>query len=179
MARAGLVVRKRRAGTTVALHPVREARLVIPLIRQEIEAGGATYCYTLLSRRVTVAPALTCERLGLPPRTPLLRVQCLHTADDTPYQYEDRWINPAAVPSAVEAPFESTSPNEWLVHNAPFTRAAFHYLAEQPSKRAARVLHIDETKAVFVAERVTWLREKPITFVRLAHRPGYRMELEV
>lgn len=179
MARAGLVVRKRRAGTKVALHPVREARLVIPLVRQEIQASGATYLYTLLSQRVTVSPAQVCKRLTLPPRTPLLRVRCLHSADDVPYQYEDRWINPASVPSAVEAPFGSTSPNEWLVHNAPFTRASFHYLAEEATKRAANTLEIEEGAAVFVAERVTWLRDQPITFVRLIHRPGHRMVMDV
>ena len=43
LARSGVVERKRKAGTRVALHPVREAGFVIPLVGQEIEAEGAAY----------------------------------------------------------------------------------------------------------------------------------------
>jgi len=30
--------------------------------------------------------------------------------------------------------------------------------------------------ALFITERMTWTAESPITFVRLAHAPGYRVQ---
>src|SRR5690606_16959745 len=65
LARAGLIERRRRAGTRVARHPVREARFVIPLVRQEIERQGKSYQYQLLSRHETTAPDIVRARLGL------------------------------------------------------------------------------------------------------------------
>ena len=103
LARAGVVERKRKAGTRVALHRVREARFVIPLVRQEIEAGGAAYGYERLSRQVEPAPASVRERLALPARTRLLHLRCLHLAGGRPWQYEDRWINLAAAAGPDEA----------------------------------------------------------------------------
>jgi GntR family transcriptional regulator, histidine utilization repressor len=123
LARAGVVERKRKAGTRVALHPVREARFVIPLVRQEIEADGAIYRYALLSREVETAPDLVRARLGLSGR--LLHLRCLHLADGAPFQFEDRWINPEAVPAAMAESFAEIGPNEWLVRNSPFSRADF------------------------------------------------------
>ena len=52
LAEAGLLDRKRKAGTRVALHPVRKATLNIPVIRNEIEQKGHTYGYSLLRREL-------------------------------------------------------------------------------------------------------------------------------
>ena len=171
LARSGVVERKRKAGTRVALHPVREARFVIPLVRQEIEAEGAAYRYALLSRQVEPAPDLVRARLGL--SGDLLHLRCLHLADGAPYQFEDRWINPAAVPSALAESFAEISPNEWLVQNAPFSRADFSFRAARASASEAEILGLPSGEAVFVAERATFIGEAPVTLVRLVHPPGY------
>ncbi|WP_173934498.1 GntR family transcriptional regulator [Chelativorans sp. Marseille-P2723] len=175
LARAGLIERRRRAGTRVALHPVREARFVIPVVRQEIEAKGAAYQYRLLSRIEKAAPELVRARLGLAEETPCLHVRCLHLADRTPYQFEERWINLEAVPKAREADFNATSPNEWLVENAPFTEAEFTFCAAAAGPEEAALLQLNEAAPVFVGERITWLGERPITLVRMMHPPSHRM----
>ncbi|MBX3573482.1 MAG: UTRA domain-containing protein [Mesorhizobium sp.] len=171
LARAGVVERKRKAGTRVALHPVREARFVIPLVRQEIEAEGADYRYALLSRRVEPAPELVRARLGLSGE--FLHLRCLHLADGAPYQFEDRWINPASVPTALTESFAEISPNEWLVQNAPFSRADFSFRAARASASEAEILGLPAGEAVFVAERATFIGGAPVTLVRLVHPPGY------
>ena len=43
LAEAGVLERRRKAGTRVALHPVRRATLDIPVTRQEIEGRGQSY----------------------------------------------------------------------------------------------------------------------------------------
>lgn len=175
LARSGLVERKRKAGTRVALHPVREARFVIPLVRQEIEGKGAAYGYRLLSSGEEKAPGAFCERLGLASGWKLLHVRCLHLADGAPYQYEDRWINLDAVPSAGEADFSLTSPNEWLVRHAPFTDAEFAFHAAAAGPEEAKVLGLEAGAPVFVGERITWLRERAITLVQMIHPSGHRV----
>jgi GntR family histidine utilization transcriptional repressor len=179
LARSGLVERKRKSGTRVALHPVREARFAIPIVRKEIEARGAAYRYSLLSREALEAPEFLRGRLGLPDRTRVVHVRCLHLADRAPYQYEDRWINIAAVPGAVKESFEHIGPNEWLVANAPFSRAEFVFRAARASPEEATLLQLPADEAVFIGERMTWLAEKPITLVRMVHPPGHRMITEI
>lgn len=175
LARAGLVERRRRAGTRVALHPVREARFIIPLVRQEIEEKSAAYQYRLLSRKETTPPEIVRARLGLGQGRTLLNVRCLHLADRGPYQFEDRWIDLDTVPAAGAADFEHVSPNEWLVKNAPFTDAEFTFLAAAATAEEAALLQLSEGAPVFVGERITWLRERPITLVRMVHPPSHRM----
>jgi GntR family histidine utilization transcriptional repressor len=175
LARAGVLERKRKAGTRVALHPVREARFVIPLVRQEVEARGAAYGYTLLSREIVAAPELVRARLGLPAGARMLHVRCMHTADRAPYQYEDRWISLAAVPAAENEPFDFAGPNEWLVETAPFSQAEFAFFAAAATADDAALLALRPGDPVFVGERLTWLGERPVTLVRMAHPPSHRM----
>lgn len=179
LARAGLVERKRKSGTRVALHPVREARFVIPLVRAEIEASGMAYAYRLLAREERAAPQAVAGRLSVAPGTPCLHVACLHAADGRPYQYEDRWINLDTVPAAGAESFEALSPNEWLVSNAPFSQARFSFRAATAAAQEAAILGLEAGSAVFVAERVTWLSGRSITFVRMLHPPAHTMVMDV
>lgn len=179
LARAGLVERKRKSGTRVALHPVREARFVIPLVRAEIEASGKAYAYRLLGREERTMPGAVANRLGVTPGARGLHVACLHSADGMAYQYEDRWINLDTVPAAAAESFETISPNEWLVSNAPFSQARFSFRAVIADPVEAGILGLEAGSALFVAERVTWLSGRSITFVRMAHPPSHAMEMDV
>lgn len=175
LARAGLLERKRKAGTRVTQYPVREARFAIPLVRQEVEAKGAVYGYTLLSRETAKAPGIVRARLGLPNAARMLHLRCLHTADRAPYQYEDRWISLDAVPAAASESFEAIGPNEWLVEHAPFSRAEFSFFAAAATADEAALLALEPGAPVFVGERLTWLADAPVTLVRMAHPPTHRM----
>lgn len=174
LAEAGLIERRRKAGTRVALHPVREARFVIPLVRQEVEARGAAYQYRLLSSETIAAPALICARLGLPADAALRHVRALHLADRRPYQFEDRYIVLETVPAAKDADFSDIGPNEWLVETAPFTHAEFTFHADAAGAES-ELLNVEKGAPVFVGERITWLGERPITLVRMIHTATYRM----
>lgn len=175
LSRAGVIERKRKAGSRVAVHPVRTASLAIPIIRHEIEARGASYRYVLLSRKAEEAPDWLAARLAIPPATAMLHIRCLHFADDVAWQYEDRWINLDAVPEARDQRFEDVSPNEWLVENAPFSRAEFAFMATRLGAEEARIMGLSPDEAVLAAERVTWLGARPVTLVRMIHRPGHRI----
>ena len=175
LAARGLVERKRKAGSRVTAHPVREARLVIPLVRQEVERSGAEYGYSLLAREIRAAPDLLRARLQVKGGMKFLHLRCLHMADRTPYQYEDRWISLDTVPSAEQADFETLGPNEWLVANEPFSDAEYAFQAAAASADEAAALGLVAGTPVFVAERMTWLGDAPITLVRMVHPPSHRV----
>lgn len=175
LAEDGLIERRRKAGTRVRPAPVRQAKLVIPLIREEIEAGGHAYGYTLLRRDRRVAPAWLRAALNLDQAAPVLHLQCLHRADARPYQFENRWINLDLVPAAESADFSVQGPNDWLVSHMPFTRADISFSAEAADDQVAAALSATPGAALFTVERTTWLENGPITFARLSFAPGYRM----
>ena len=175
VAEAGLIERRRKAGTRVAVHPVRKATLSIPIIRHQIEERGQAYGYTLI-RCVNVAPPPDIrDKMALGKAAKALHVRALHLADGAPFVYEDRWINPAAVPQIRSVDLSSESANEWLVVNAPFTDGDIAFSAAPADAVAAEVLEIEPGAAVFTVERSTWDQACAITFVRLTFAPGYRM----
>ena len=117
----GLLDRRRKAGTRVAMHPVRKATMSIPVIRNEIIARGSAYGYDLISSERSTPPPHVAALMGLEPRTDVIHIACLHSADDTPYVVEDRWISSDWVSSDDMVNFAHLSPNEWLVTHVPFT----------------------------------------------------------
>ncbi|WP_370284213.1 UTRA domain-containing protein [Pseudooceanicola sp.] len=175
LAEAGLLDRRRRAGTRVAVNPVRKAQLEIPVIREEIVAKGQAYGHRVLSREMPVPPAEVAARMQVAPGRKLLHLRTLHTADGAPYVYEDRWINPEAVPAVLAEGFGAISPNEWLVREVPFEGGDFTFSALSAGVAEAEVLSCPAGTGLFVLDRTTWTGAGMITSVRLVFHPGYRM----
>ncbi|MEQ8446605.1 MAG: UTRA domain-containing protein [Pelagibacterium sp.] len=179
LAEAGLVDRKRRAGTRVALHPISRVVIDIPIIRLEVEQRNAEWSYGLLSQDMQPAPARITSRLGLERDTAMLHVTSMHFTDNHPLLHEDRWINPAAVPGVEEMDFAAVSANEWLIQNAPYTGGDIAFSALNADSKLAELLEADDGAAVFVVDRITWDGQVPVTAVRLSYAPGYRMNTRV
>jgi GntR family histidine utilization transcriptional repressor len=175
LAVSGLLERRRKAGTRVAIDPLRKAILEIPITRIEVEEAGYAYRFDILEQQKDRLPSIIKEKIGLSGAVEALHLRGLHQADGQPFLYEDRWVNLAAVPEFAGADFTAISPNEWLVYNQSFTRGDISFLAEDASSAQADALGTSEGAALFAIERTTWNVDKMITFVRLAYRPGYRM----
>lgn len=179
LAESGLVIRKRRAGTRVALNPPQRATLTIPIIREEVESLGRTYRHTLLERALRPAPPALHGAFPIRPGEDALFLRTLHFADDRPYAYEERHINLDAAPGATTAPFDEISANEWLVQNAPYSHGDLSLSAINAGTRLADTLGASPGTALFVMERVTWAQDLPITHVRLTYGSGHRMRTEL
>ncbi|MCC5975060.1 MAG: UTRA domain-containing protein [Rubellimicrobium sp.] len=175
VAAMGLIDRRRKAGSRVALAPARRATLDIPLIEAEVTARGQSYGYALLSRDHGPAPLAVCARLGLPQGAPLLHLTALHLADGQPHMAEDRWINPEAVPGLLDVDFTTVSANAWLVRNMPYSEGELILTATQADAPRAEALDCAEGAALFTMERVTWIDDRPITLVRQFYAPGHRV----
>lgn len=179
LADEGILERRRKAGTRVALKPVRKPRLDIPVIRDEIEARGRACRHSILSRDLVRPPPDIRARMQVEPGAELLHIRTLYTADGTPYVLEDRWINPRAVPAALEEPFVSVSPNEWLVREVPFEGGDFTFAATTSTEAEAAALSCDIGVGLFTLVRTTWSEGGVITSVRLIFHPGYYMHATV
>ena len=175
LAEEGIIDRKRKTGTRVNAAPVRSAKFAIPLVRHEVENTGATYRYALVSREVLSAPDWLRARLDLPPDSRALHLKCMHYADNAPFQFEDRWINIAAVPEVETADFSEVGPNEWLLAQVPFTDVELSFTATAADAELAPFLSMSIGEPVFTAERATWLDGNPVTFARMSFGRGYRM----
>lgn len=176
LAEAGLLERRRRAGTRVALHPVRKATLDIPVLRLEVEGKGLPYRFNLLSRAEGVPPPPVLARMGGAGNRPALHLTGLHSAGGAPYAFEDRWIDTDAVPAAREADFTAISPNEWLVLNVPFEGGEIILSATAATRHEASALACPEGAPLFVTERTTFGAQGVLSSVRLVFAPGYRMQ---
>lgn len=175
LAEDGIIDRKRRAGSRVNAHPIRNARLSVPLVRIEVAEKGAVYRYRMIEREICRPYDGLTARMALDAKSKVLRVACMHYADNAPYLYEERWINLDAIPEAGTASFDVTSPNEWLVSKSPLSDMNMSFVAEAASERASSFLEVEAGTPVIAAERQTWLAGASITFARLIYHPGYRV----
>lgn len=179
LAQSGLVVRKRRAGTRVALNPPQRAMLTIPIIREEVEALGRSYRHSLLERDLRPLPPMLHGAFQVTLGDDVLFLKTLHFSDDRPFAYEERYINLEAAPEARDRSFEDVSANEWLVHNAPYSHGDISFFAVNADKTLSQKLDVATGTALFAMERITWAGDLPITHVRLIFAPGYRMRTEI
>ncbi|MBB5047944.1 GntR family histidine utilization transcriptional repressor [Rhodopseudomonas rhenobacensis] len=176
LAAAGLVVRRRRAGSFVSRPRAQSAVLQIPDLKAEVEKRGERYGYQLLKLTKRIATANDRARLAVGARESVLALRCRHDADGEPFAIEDRLINPQAVPVALQQDFSVIPPNTWLVGQVPWTEAEHRIIACNAAGADAAELKLDEGTACLVIERKTWRNGEPITAVRLTH-PGHLYNL--
>jgi GntR family histidine utilization transcriptional repressor len=173
LADEGLLDRRRRAGTRVAVDPVRKATVTISIVREQVEQAGMVYGHRVVAQRRSPVPAEIAARLGLPEGEILVHMRAVHYGDGKPFQLEDRWINPRAAPELEKADFWQLNANEWLVRNAPYLRADLSFSAENANRRDARLLQTRPGQALLIMHRTTWNDLGPITTVRVAYQPGH------
>ena len=175
LADRGLVVRKRKAGTRVAVNPPNRATITIPVIREEVETTGRRHRHRVIVREERAVPPLLHGAFPVPSNEQVLFLKTLHFADERPYLYEVRYLNLGAVPRASEHDFETVSVNEWLVRNAMYSHGELSFFSLSADHELAEIFGTTAQTALFALERITWSDTVPITHVRLVYEPGYRM----
>lgn len=173
---AGLVERRRRAGSFVARPPVQSAVLEIPDIREEVERRGHVYGLELLTSERRRATAADRALIPVDAGDPLLALACRHGADGRPFALEHRLISLAAVPEAADVDFAREPPGSWLLRHVPWNEATHEIAAVEADAEVAAALAIAPGRACLALERTTWRGASPITHVRLIF-PSDRMRL--
>ncbi len=166
LANAGLIERRRRAGSFVAMPRIHSAVLTIADIQAEIEARGERYGYQLLSSERLTARQQKPPALELRGARSMLVLQCRHLANGRTFALEHRAINLTAVPEAAKVDFANLPPGTWLLHHVPWTEAEHRISARNAEAGVARLLGIDIGGACLSLERLTWRGTERITHVR-------------
>ena len=175
LAHAGLIERRRKAGSFVAHPRIRSAVLDIPDIGAVIAARGEAYRFELVERTQRSRgedDGEACFAKG----EPLLAIRGVHFADNSPFGFEERVISLATVPAAREAEFAPGSPGSWLLANVPWTDARHRISAVAPSSEIARALDLPPGTPCLQVERWTWRVGSAVTFARQTF-PGDRYDL--
>jgi GntR family histidine utilization transcriptional repressor len=167
LAHAGMIERRRRAGSFVRQPEGQSAVLDIPDIKAEILARGQAYGYELQFYRRRRATDADCQAIAVPEGADLLLLRCRHRAGPKPFALEERRIALAAVPEAASADFSSNPPGTWLLHHVPWHEAEHQISARNADSETAASLGIQPHAACLVVDRRTWRSGEPVTSVRL------------
>jgi GntR family histidine utilization transcriptional repressor len=165
LASAGLIERRRRAGSFVARQHIQSAVLEIPDIEAEVTRRGQAYGYALLSRVLRGIDANEPDEARLGGGSGL-EVHCLHLADGQPLALEQRLINLDVAPAAAGVDFASLSPGGWLLRHVPWSEAEHRISAINPDRSDARLLKVRPAEACLCVRRWTWRVGEGVTFVR-------------
>ncbi len=176
LAKAGLIERRRRAGSFVTRPHSQSAVLAIQTPKAEVQALGLPYRHELVRRSRRKSSSADRQKLGLAAPGPVLALVCRHFAGPRPFCFEDRIINLGAVPEAGEVDFTMTAPGSWLVERVPWSAAENRIRAVAADDAAGEALQIATGTPCLVVERQTWRLDKPVTVVRLIY-PGSDYEL--
>lgn len=162
LADAGLIERRRRAGTVVARPKRQMAAIAIPDIEAQVTASGARYRLETLSvARVTGADAPADAGLG---DAAVLAIVCRHHGDAV-YALEERWINLDAVPQAIDVDFTAVAPGRWLLDHVPWTEGDYRISATAAGERAV-LLDVGTASPCLSFERWTSRGGVTLTYVR-------------
>ena len=158
LAGAGLVTRRRRAGTFVARPRAQSMVLEITDLAREVAARGQVYEWRLLHRaeRRSDHPEMTGR---------VLETEGVHYADHTPLAFEHRLISTAQVPEIIDADLTATAPGTWLLAHVPWTEAENRITAAAASPSLAQALGIAPGDACLTVTRRTWRAAAPVTLV--------------
>lgn len=172
---AGLIERRKKAGTFVAAPPVHATMLGIPDIGAVVAERGESYAFRLLDRAVAISsPEWAREAPTLAGK--ILRLNGVHLAGGRPLAVEHRELSLDAVPEAAGIDFGSLAPGSWLLGHIPWSAARHRVSAVNPDDLTARRLDIRPSQACLQVERWTWHGGRPITFARQIF-PGDRYDL--
>jgi GntR family histidine utilization transcriptional repressor len=179
LAVAGVIDRKRKAGTRVSMQHTRRVSADIPIIRLEVEAQGKQYRARVLEQKVRVPAKQIRQTMALGDEQRVMYLRTLHLADAAPFAYEERWINTATIPGIQQADLHSTSANEWLVQHVPFTRGGFTVEAVAANRRVTTALELSAKATVLRSCRDTWIDAQSVTLVWLYYPPGYLLQFVI
>lgn len=165
LASKGVLERRRRVGTRVAIHP--KVQMVRSLLRRELEAAGRTYSYLFLGCTQDLPPADVAAAMLVRQTEPLIYSRAAFTADGAPYCCEERWTNGYAAPGLDAKVLQDISACEWLLGNVPLNRATVSIGVTRANRDlSAPHLGVEEGEPILQLERMEWLNNMPVSLHR-------------
>ena len=165
LAGAGLIDRRKRAGSSVSRPRVHSMVLDVPDLPVEVRGRGQDYRYRLLARVARAGRGAKDGPLDIGTGR-VLAVDGLHLAAGLPLAVEHRLISLAAVPEIETASFEAEPPGTWLLRHVPWTEAETRIAAVAADAGIAALLGVETGTPSLLIERRTWRGRDNVTAVR-------------
>jgi GntR family histidine utilization transcriptional repressor len=176
LADAGRIERMQGVGTFVADPRPSLELLRIRNIADEIRERGHSYSNTVVEAGALPASDSVAEALGVPPGSEVFHTLLIHREDGVPVQLEDRTVNPAVAPNYLSVDFTETTPNEYLMRQAPLSEVEHTLEAVLPDKRVQTLLEIGPDEPCLQLNRRTWSQGRVASRAWLTH-PGSRYRI--
>ena len=168
LAHAGLIHRRRRAGSFVAWQQEQSAALDVPDPAKIAAERGERYRWKLVRMRKMRGAG---DMPGM-----VLFVTGVHLSNDVPLALEYLTVSLATVPHALSAPFQRISPADWLHERIPWTDARHRIRAVEADVDDVALLDVPLYTACLSMERSTWRAGQAVARLRQLY-PGNRYEL--
>jgi GntR family transcriptional regulator, histidine utilization repressor len=172
----GLLNRVHGLGTFVAERQRHASLITLNDIADEVRADGRAYRLKVLSLKTVKASARIARRMQLSKQQSVFRFQAVHFRDDTPVQYEDRFVNPVFAPDFPNVDFSLSTATSYLISLFKPDEIEHVVRALLPEPRIASLLQMPGHEACLQLSRRTWKNKQVVTDVSLNY-PGDRYEL--
>lgn len=166
LATAGLIERRKRAGTFVARPRLHSMILDVPDIAVQVADRGQTYRFALIAKTVRLPEAGVDDEVQLAGGERLMQIDGLHLADGKPIAIEYRLVSLRAVPAIAGLDLSVHAPGGWLLQHVPWTEAETRISAVAVQGAEARLLGVAAGTPCLCVERGTWRGAERITQVR-------------
>lgn len=174
LAERGVLDRKRRVGTRVALDvdALGNTRHV-QSARDIVERSGKRFSFDFLGRTDRAAPRDVQDRLFATAPTDIIETRMLYYADGKLFCTEQRWHDSAALPLLATAMQDGHPATEWLAANVPLSHVEYHVSAcTAGATETDAVLGCDPAAPVLQYETCLWVGKDPVSFARYVLQPG-------
>ncbi len=172
----GRIRRVAGVGSFVAENKPQSNLLRIASLAQDIRSRGHDYACEMITVERMSATLEIAAALGLHTGASVFHSVCVHKEDGVAMQLEDRYVNPAMVPSFAKQDFSREQPSDFLVRTVLFDQMEHVVDAVLPTPEQASLLQMEPCQPCLLLTRRTWQRDVPITIVRCLH-PGVRYRL--
>lgn len=177
LADQGMVVRTKGSGTVVAqLHKI-SSRLELRDIHDEIVERGHTHSARVVHVGSTQVTPEIAAVTGLTVGEQVFHSVLVHSENNLPIQYEDRYVNPALAPHYCEQDFQSITPTHYLLAQVPITAASYSLTACLPSDNEALALIMPASAPCLMVLRRTLSSQQWASVGRLLY-PASRYHFE-
>ncbi|MFZ5608970.1 MAG: histidine utilization repressor [Pseudomonadota bacterium] len=171
----GILVRVSGVGTFIADPKPKGHLITVNNIAEEVKSRGHKHSAKVMQNQAEHVSLEVALKMGVPSGTRVFHSVIVHLENDVPIQLEDRFVLAAALPHYGEVDFSKTTPNEYLMAQAPLQRVEHRVQAIRPDRKICGLLEISLDEPCLLLIRRTWSHRRVVSYALLTH-PGSRFE---
>lgn len=172
----GLLERAPGLGRFLKDPKLTSSTMTLPNIAEDIRSRGNHHTSRVIKLTTVVASRQLAYKFEIAEGDQLYHSQILHLENDTPIQWDERFVNPASAPDYLTQDFSTITPSVFLSQVAPLSEVTHTVEAVLPTQKIATYLDISTQQPCLQIERRVWSSRKVASSALLIH-PANRYRL--